>query len=177
MNDLIQDADHRSFSVDDDFLLFVSLKGHELASNVLRIKHNDPEVTRLELSWDDDLSRRAWRRLGHILGETHNCGRIGAHVGDVDVAELHGLQINSIIKKIRFSGIDLQDAEMMRSFAPFLASNPHLKVIRLATCNLGLHGINILSNSLSNRSEDTLEGLDLSNTIASDIDLDSSVLH
>ena len=62
---------NKSFSDDDDLRLFESRSGSELARKILRIKHNDPEVTSLA-AFNDDLNKVASRHLGHILGQnTH----------------------------------------------------------------------------------------------------------
>ena len=87
-----------------------------------------------------------------------------------------GLRTNQCIEKIELSGIDLHDAEKMRSLAPFLSRNPSLKNIIFYSCNLGPDSINILSNALLNRSEDTMERLNLTNNRFGDIDLDVLVL-
>ena len=63
----------------------------------------------------------------------------------------------------------------MSSLALLLISNPSLKVIALCFCNLGPAGINILSNAILNRSNDTLQRLNLSNNNFGDMDLDQLV--
>ena len=66
------DSNNTSFSDDEDLRLFESLDDPELARKILRIKHNDPEVKRIELDDAGDLSERAWRRLGDIFGQNTN---------------------------------------------------------------------------------------------------------
>ena len=60
-----------NFSDDDDLRLFESRYNPDLAREILRIKHNDPEVTSLTVSLVD-LNEVASRRLGYVLGKnTH----------------------------------------------------------------------------------------------------------
>ena len=75
-----------------------------------------------------------------------------------------------------FGGIDLQDSEKMNNLVPFLTSNPSLRGIILDMCNIGPAGINILSNTLLDCSEVTLEVLDLCHNQFSEIDLDKVVI-
>lgn len=58
-----------------------------------------------------------------------------------------------------------------------LINNPSLKEIRLSNCNIGPLGVNVIAYSLLNRSEDTLELLDLSGSNFGGIDLDGLVWH
>ena len=81
-----------NISDDDDLRLFESLN---LASEIIRIKHNDPEVTRLIVRGVRDLDERAWRRLGHILGQNTNVENFQIWNSTLDVAALcAGLQNN-----------------------------------------------------------------------------------
>jgi len=118
-----------------------------------------------------------WRRLGCILRQNTSVEELILSGSNLDVSGLCvGLQHNRCIRKLVFGRIDLQDSEQMNNLVPFLTSNPSLKEVSLYTCKIGPADINILSNALMNRSEDTLEKLDLSNNHFGDIDLDKLFL-
>ena len=180
MDNFVQAADINimSFSDDDDLRLFKSRDDPELARKILRVKHNDPEVKRLDLDTDVvGLSERARWRLGDILGQNTNVEELMLWCFSLDGVWLGaGLQKNRCIQKFELVGIDFQDNANMTSLAPFLSHNPSLKNVTLVACNLGPSSINILSNALSNRLEDTLEYLDLCGNHIGDIELDELCL-
>mmetsp|Transcript_25195 Transcript_25195/g.46395 ORF Transcript_25195/g.46395 Transcript_25195/m.46395 type:complete len:444 (-) Transcript_25195:190-1521(-) len=163
------DANNKSCSDDDDLRLFESCCGPELVRKILRIKHNDPEVTRLT-GFKDDLNEVASRRLGHILGQNTHLEELSIWDWNLDMVGLcAGLQNNRCIMELDIDGIDLRDAEKMSSLAPFLSNNPSLRDIILSKCNIGPDSISILSNALSY--SDTLELLHLGNNRFGDVDL------
>lgn len=171
-------SDNSPSSDDDDVLrLFESRRDPRFAKEIIRIKLNDPEANRLHVNIAGDLDERAWRRLGDILGQNTIVEKLCILYGNPGMVGLcAGLQHNRYIQNFNLSGTDLLATEMMNSLTPFLSSNPSLRKIILIKCNLGQASINILSNALSNRSEDTLEELNLSDNNFGDIDLDGLVL-
>lgn len=171
-------SDNFPSSDDDDVLrLFESRRDPRLAKKIIHIKHNDPEANRLYVNIAGDLEERAWRRLGDILGQNTIVEKLCILYGNPGMVGLcAGLQHNRCIQNLDLSGTDLLHTEMMNRLTPFFSSNPSLKKIILIKCNLGQAGINILSSSLSNRTEDTLEELNLSDNNFGDIDLDELAL-
>ena len=128
-----------------------------------------------------DLNEVASRRLGYIFDINTYVKSLFLWECNLDVVGLRaGLQINRCIQELYFIGINRQDTDKLNSLAPFLSRNPSLKYIALERCSLGPVSINILSNALLNRSEDTLEQLilignhDLSKKRLGDVDLDGS---
>eukprot|EP00579_Thalassiosira_antarctica_P014114 CAMPEP_0201948784 /NCGR_PEP_ID=MMETSP0903-20130614/55637_1 /ASSEMBLY_ACC=CAM_ASM_000552 /TAXON_ID=420261 /ORGANISM="Thalassiosira antarctica, Strain CCMP982" /LENGTH=568 /DNA_ID=CAMNT_0048491979 /DNA_START=72 /DNA_END=1779 /DNA_ORIENTATION=+ len=177
MDNFVQAADINimSFSDDDDLRLFESSRDPELATKILRVKHNDPDATSLELT-AVDLNEVASRRLGYILGINTHVKSLVLIRCNLDVVGLCvGLQNNQCIEKLWLVGIDFRDTDKLNSLALILGGNPSLKDITLQTCSLGPVSINILSNAFSNCSEDTLEFLSLSGNHFSDVDLDELI--
>lgn len=159
----VDDSNNTSPSDDDDKRLFKGL-GHKLTNKILRIKHNDPEVKSLILRQYFNLDESAWDRLGHIIGTNTHVKELRLFL--VNMAVLSGLQSNRCIEKVDLSGINLGDLGLL---APFLNLNPNLKVIDLSADGIDNAGIEIISNALSNRTEDTVERLNLR---LSDFDLE-----
>ena len=143
-----------SFSSDDDE--DSSLFEHSrLSRQILRIKHNDPEVTTIELFSGEEMNDRRWSRLGSILGQNTRILELGLTSRDLNVVGFcNGLKINKSIKRIWLIGTDLRRAEDMKSFGQFIGNNPRLKTVSLMACSLGIDSISALSEALLNRSED-----------------------
>ena len=138
---------------------------------ILEVKHN--VATDLELRSIINLDEQAWNCLGCILGTSTSVTKLFISLCDLNVTCLcAGLQYNQNIMDFRFYGIDLEDAEKMKSLAPFLSNNPSLEDITIFDCNIGQGGINILANALMNRTADTLKRLDLFGNNLGDCNLD-----
>ena len=125
-------------------------------------------------NWDEE----EWKRLGVILGHNiyvEELKLIGDNRQNLNVSDLFiGLQMNKHISKLSLVGINL-GGNSMNKLAPFLSNNPLLKKIDLSGCNIGTASIDILSNALLRRSEDTLENIDLNENNFGDINLDMLV--
>lgn len=162
---------HRT-SDDEDKHLFELRGDPTLASTILSIKHNDPEVKRVSVAFVDDWDARAWTRLGQVLGDASHVEELRIMRTTVNVAGLCiGLQSNQSIQTLKLLEIDLGDKQMS-SFVPFLSHNSRLKQLNLPNCNLGSSAIDLLSDALLQRSEDTLETLDLGDNHINDLDLE-----
>ena len=166
------------FSDDDDLRLFQSLGGpDDLARKIVRIKHDNPEVTSLLLKDARNWSETAWRRLGDILGRSKYLKEFHLVRCNVEgVGLFAGLQHNQSISKIKLAGINLRGIEQMSSLAPFLTLNPCLKAITLRSCNLGPVRLHTLSNALLERSDDTLVSLNLNRNNFGGVYLDELVV-
>ena len=165
-----------NLSDSDDRCLFRSLKYPDLPSIVLRIKHNDPEAKHILMVYEDDLEETAWTRLGQILGQASHVEKVAFHYCPLNVADLcGGLQYNYSIVDLNLNGTDLGDTKLS-SLVPFLSHNLRLNALSLSRCNLGPAGVTLLSGALSNRTEDTLERLDLNGNRFGDMDLEKLVL-
>mmetsp|Transcript_3627 Transcript_3627/g.6813 ORF Transcript_3627/g.6813 Transcript_3627/m.6813 type:complete len:454 (+) Transcript_3627:76-1437(+) len=148
-----------------------------LARQVISIKHDDPKVKSLELFSGHDVSRRQWKRLGEILGKNTTVEKLGIQAWNIDIPGFcAGLQNNRKIEKLWLCNVDLEETGKMQSFTPFLSDNPSLKAVSLICCNIGPGSMNILSEALLNRSENTLRELSLSECNLGDIDLEKFVL-
>ena len=117
MDNFVQAADINimSFSDDDDLRLFESRDDSELARKILRVKHNDPDATILELD-AVDLNKLASRRLGYILAKNTHVKSLFFTYCNLDVVGLSAeLQNNRCIEKLYFVAIDLRDFETLTS--------------------------------------------------------------
>ena len=148
MESLNHAASNLSISDEDDRRIFQSLSSI-LVNKILRIKHNDHEVTYLDLQIGGNIENQVWRRLGQILGQSTK----------VEKFDLHNWNQTG-----------------MNCFVPFLINNPSLKEIRLICCGIeSSASLDILTNALTNRSEDTIELLSLNGNHFGDINLDALV--
>ena len=137
-------------------------------------------ATELNLEYDTNLSEQAWNCLGCILGTNTSVTKLV--IDNYDTYSLSnvswlcdGLQYNQNIKKFKFDGIDLEDAEKMKSLASFLSNNTSLREITLSYCSVGQGGMNILANALMNRTADTLKTFFLDGNNLGDCNLDGLV--
>ena len=101
MESLNHAASNLSISDEDDRRIFQSLSSI-LVNKILRIKHNDHEVTYLDLQIGGNIENQVWRRLGQILGQSTK----------VEKFDLHDWNQTG-----------------MNCFVPFLINNPSLKEI------------------------------------------------
>ena len=90
-----------SFSANVDVRIFKANGDPVLARKIIRIKFNGPEVKRLGSGGVGDLSERASRRLGDILGQNEHVKELsiwGCNLGMVGLGA--GLQNNRCIQKL-----------------------------------------------------------------------------
>ena len=129
---------------------------HSFSPSIVNCMRN--LTTELKLNSDTNLDEQAWNCLGCILSNNSSVTKLNISLCNLDVSWLFsGLQYNKNIKEFRFYGIDLEDAEKMKSLAPFLSNNSSLTDITLSHCNIGTDTIDILTNALANRTADTLK--------------------
>ena len=148
-----------------------------LIKQILRIKHRDASIKSLKLLLSSTWDEKALERMGEILGHNSTLEELKLNGTNTDVALLcSGLQYNQCVEKIRFNGINLCNIEQMTSLTPFVTNNTLLKKIDLSFCNIGEASLDILSDALLNRSDDTLESINLSDNNWGDIDLDKLVV-
>ena len=144
-----------------------------LIKQILRIKHRDASIKSLKLLLSSTWDEKSLERMGEILGHNSTLEELKLNGTNTDVTLLcSGLQYNQCVEKIRFNGINLCNIEQMTSLTPFVTNNTLLKKIDLSFCNIGEASLDILSDALLNRSDDTLESINLSDNNWGDIDLD-----
>ena len=160
---------------DNDFPLFLPL-GQELAREIVLIKENDSSVASLSVEYGDGgWNDRNLRRLGIILAQSKKLISFcinNANNTMIDVEGLcAGLIHNSFIQDICLYNTNL-NMDSMNALAPFFSNNPSLRSINLRCCRVNDQAcLNIFSNALCYRSEDTLEKIDLSGNILGGVKL------
>ena len=130
-------------------------------------------VKSVELS---EINLPTWTWLGRALSRNRHITELTIIRCNVDwVAVGDGLQSNQSIQKLNLTRNDLR-GNAMSSLAPSIRQIPYLTELSFSVCRLGSAEINILSEALLGRSEDTLEVLNLGHNRFGDIDLDELVL-
>ena len=124
------------------------------------VKHNDPKCKSIYVRFVTDLGERIWARLGHILGKASHVEGLAIMRCPVNVVEMCvGFNLNRSINDLSLLKVDLGD-DILSSVVPFLSRNTS-QSLTLRRCNLGPVGVNLLSTTLLQLSEDTLIHLNL----------------
>lgn len=122
------------------------------------------------------LDETAWERLGQILGRSKHLETLILHRNIMHTEDFWlGLRDNRSIRSLDVVaqiGLGCRGLSCMR---PFLTHSPCIKSIVLRNCNIDAKAVDLLSDALLERSDDTLEHINLCDNRFGDVNLDKLV--